>query len=357
MLYIIDPHCINILNNVNNIILGRSKFQKLNYFVSLFEQSEAIPVFFGGSSFPTHKLKSKLVMKIVAKCEFKLWKRLNNIDVENIDISNIPIGSTVFVDTNVASSFNEELIDIFNERNIRVLAYVSHLAQNSDQKIKMFKKLTCEYRLISEAKMNLSGVDKTRMRVLPYYFHERFKAEEVGDQRLAKLLVVGTVNFKKDQSLLNNFGSNVLNPLRNELYLHRNQITEFFNIAQDYSLTNNQYYNLDLPKLYSLFKYFVCPEDITGTPSSNMVEGMAAGSIYFGNENLDYFSDYGMEPFTHFVPYDGTREGLVEVFQTIKYDTVLTREIAENSIKLAKESFSRKALLSRVSALVGEVNS
>lgn len=343
MLYVADPHTINVANNLNNILLRRKNFQKLNFLHELFTEGKIEAVCMGGSSFPLHKIRQKLIRKYISNCEFRGWKYLNAINVKTKRLRDIPKDAFVLIDTNVPSSFNIKTIEQLNSKNVCLILYISHITSNTQKKLELLSKLTCKYYFISEARVSLPLIDSDKINIIPYFFHERFKLKQYNSNRIDQLLIVGTVNFSKDNKLEKYFGSDVLNPFRNELYKKRNNLPGFFNISQNYTLTNNSYYDLDLPLLFRTFRFFICPEDISGMPSSNMVEGMASGGVYFGNSSLSYYKDYGMEPYIHFIPYDGTISDLYLQYNKIKYKIDIVNKIAKNSMKLAEERFSRNA--------------
>ena len=103
----------------------------------------------------------------------------------------------------------------------------------------------------------------------------------------------------------------------------------FYNVAGEYTGKTgvNEYFALDLKKIYPKSKYFICPEDVIGMPSANMVDGMALGSVYFGNENYGYLKDYGLKPWIHFIPHDGSVEGILKSYKKIEDDENLYQKI------------------------------
>ena len=55
---------------------------------------------------------------------------------------------------------------------------------------------------------------------------------------------------------------------------------------------------------------FVSPEETIGQPSINAIEGMACGCAYVG-QGSPMYADMGFVQGVHYVPYDGTVNGLV----------------------------------------------
>lgn len=341
-IYVLDPHCIGVFDSVINVFLRRFGFRKFNYLSEAISRGELGIVYSSGSSFALHKIKFELLVRFLRFTERIAWRALFGVNVKFVNLLDLERGATLIVDTNVRGSFCEKNIKIFNEKQLNLKLYCSHFTHDFLQKKKLLEKIDCPCGFFAESALDdLVGAN---VAVVPYFAAPRFFTAELIEERVDKVLVVGTVNFQKDAGLREFFGADVLHPFRNRLFLERDVLNFTFNIARNYTLTDNSYYNLDLPSFYQRFKFFICPEDVSGQPSSNMAEGMAGGCIYFANERLGYMERYGMLPYEHFLPYDGTLGGLEAVYSNVRFNRNLLERMSENSRSFAISHFSSYAV-------------
>ena len=265
----------------------------------------------------------------------------------------------MIVDTNVDFVGRDKLLDELYGNGFQFAFYISHFHVRTKQKLNLIKKYGKSI-IISEAfpRMPQDVTDvqiyREKFRFLPYAVKPKFvKQDYIVKERSNKILVTGTVvrdPGRVGDQLQHDYGSRLLHPLRVELFDKREILDQVLrNISAEYSLARkNSYYSISLLEMYDSHQFFICPEDITGVPSSNMVEGMARGCIYFGNENLEYLKDYGMRPWLHYIPYDGTLNGLLEARNRILNNSTLIQQISRNGEELAKAEFSGDRVLNKL---------
>ena len=174
--------------------------------------------------------------------------------------------------------------------------------------------------------------------------------------------------MKKDadnkEELMKEYGDIIIHRNRVEFYekhIHYSQELEYISSVYDpikymREGKKNKYLSLNTAEYFSSYEFFVCPEDITGMPSQNMIEGLAAGCIYFGNSKLNYFKDYQFLPLKHYIPYDGSIENLIYQWKKYKDDINLLSYIRE-SIKEIIIDYSVDNLSLRFSKLVNNLTS
>lgn len=88
------------------------------------------------------------------------------------------------------------------------------------------------------------------------------------------------------------------------------------------------------------YKMCIVAEEALGLPGIGFVEGMACGCAYLGIDSPMY-RDYGLIPGTHYITYDGTREGLrktIEYYQASEHQEELGR-IAKTGCEFVRKNF------------------
>ena len=370
--YILDPHASSISKSLAGHIFNLP-FDKLSYLKNLINNKEIKVCLHISNSLPIYKLKLPLIgYRIYTVMEYIIWLIINKYNWTSFcSIYNIPRGSIVYIDKfNKFSKINIKSYEILDRRDCRLIFYFSHFFFNisiKSQLLKRFKnsKFIAESILIQP---NCSKIDESKFLFFPYSAEERFfNAGDNSNKRNPKILVVGSV-VKKDaenkEELKKEYGDIYINPNRIEFYekhIHYSKELEYIPSFYD-PIKNiregkkNRYLSLNTAEYFSSYEFFVCPEDITGMPSQNMIEGLAAGCIYFGNSKLKYFKDYQFLPFKHYIPYDGSIEHLINQWEKYKDDINLLSFIRE-SIKETIISYSIDNLSLRFSNLIKKLTS
>jgi len=172
--------------------------------------------------------------------------------------------------------------------------------------------------------------------ILPFSLRERYVNTVPFLSRINKCVALGTLAFFPDghvptESHRNFFNINTLHPLRKAIFDRMPELTDtldskimthrkkpknirgrrniFSVIWASINPATKEYHAFDIVHTYNAYRMFVSPEESIGQPSINTIEGMACGSVYVGTEGCMY-SDMGLVKGLHYVPYDGTIEGL-----------------------------------------------
>lgn len=358
MIYFLNPHTSAVGDNLVNIVAKHPSFAKFFYLQEPIKNRELNIFVYRASSFAFYKLPIGNVLKsLLSILEYKIWCKINRINVKKTFYSVRQKGmhlnqkKIMIVDTNVEFIGKDKLLDELYGNGFQFAFYISHFHARTKQKVNLLKKYRKSI-IFSEAfpRMPQDLLDeqilREKFRFLPYAVKPKFvKKDNIAKERSNKILVTGTVvrdHGRTGDQLQNDYGSRLLHPLRVELFDRRAVLDSVMhNISAEYSLVhNNSYYNINLVDMYDSHQFFICPEDITGAPSSNMVEGMARGCIYFGDERLEYLKSFGMMPWVHYIPYDGTLNGLLETRNKILDNSAIIQQISRNGTELAKVEFS-----------------
>ena len=346
--YVLNPHTIAISKTIACHIYNLP-YDKLSYLKNLLIRKEVKVCLHASSSLPFHKLNLPLFLnRIITIIEYIIWLTINKYKwIGFCTIYNIPKGSVVLIDKfNTITKESINCYEILDKRNCKLIFYFTHFFFDISTKSKLLKrfknsKYMAESILIQP---KFSKIDESKFLFFPYSAEKRFyEANKNRKKRISKILVVGSVvlkQVKNKEELKKEYGDILINPNRIKFYRnHINYPDKIEYLASVYDPIKdirdgkkNKYLSLDIAKYYSSYQFFVCPEDITGMPSRCMVEGLASGCIYFGNNNLNYFKDYNMIPYKHFIPYDGTIEDLLIKWELIKDDYKLIKDMS-NSIR------------------------
>lgn len=207
--------------------------------------------------------------------------------------------------------------------------------------------------------------------LLPFIPQERFYRRAPFRGRKMKCLALGTLTILKRNSetrdVMDFFGTDCIHPIRRAIYENRDRITE--RIDSGVSLYNTDAAVKDISSqksvatkaylaLWNLFKanrrsYFsfsaadrfnqyamaVIPEEINHLPGISWAEAMACGCAYIGTDDPMY-TDLGLVPGEHYIAYDNTLDGLLEVIQRCQEDLAMTERIADNGRRFVTERLS-----------------
>lgn len=178
----------------------------------------------------------------------------------------------------------------------------------------------------------------------PFVFAERFRNMKPFKERKNKCFSTGTITYKKHDEFLSVYGDPCDQPARK--FVKDNP--EYFKdtvdcYSSDYLEDNSgkpvnagdntllklykkiynrthvgkqkKYFSFDMLEKFNEYKMCLIGEEILGVPGIGYVEGMACGCAYIGIDSSMY-RDLGLIPGTHYIVYDGTKEGLRKV---VKY--------------------------------------
>jgi len=361
-IYYLDPQASGVGVNLVNRIVKHPNFAKLMFLKRLFDQGQIRPLIYCGSSLPLFKIKIPvLVNRLISFLEFLIWKKHNKVKGKVFfSVSKSNKRKIIIVDSNTEFRNKYDFLkNLQKEKNVQFLFYTTHLHDRTNDKLNLFQQFP-DALFFSESfpdisKEILKGIINNQNFILcPYVIKDYFMrcASPDSNENISnKILVVGTIvrsDAKFEKHLLENFRVKLIHPLRVELFDKKNEIKKVFhNVAAEYTADRkgSEYFKLDMTKVYTQYKYFICPEDAIGMPSGNMVEGMALGSIYFGNENYNYLKDYGMKPWVHYIPHNGTIDGIEASYHIIESNDDLYNSIRHNGMNFAVKNFNMDKVL------------
>lgn len=206
--------------------------------------------------------------------------------------------------------------------------------------------------------------------VHPFVFAERFRNVKPFAERKNKCFSTGTITYKTHDEFIEVYGNPCDQPARK--FVKDNP--EFFADtvdcyssdyledepgktinANDFILVKlykrlynrmyvgkqKKYYSFNMVEKFNEYKMHLVGEEILGIPGIGYVEGMACGSAYIGL-NSSMYTELGLVPGVHYIPYDGTKEDLrrvVEYYQKPEHQDELER-IARTGCEYVRANFN-----------------
>lgn len=203
----------------------------------------------------------------------------------------------------------------------------------------------------------------------PFVFQDRFKPIKPFSERKNKVFSTGTITYKTHKEFLETYidpcdqparkfvkdnpeffkdtvdcyssdyleGSN-----RKEYKASDNKLVRLYKQIYNRFNTGHQkkYFSFNMVEKFNEYKMCLLGEEILGVPGIGFVEGMACGCAYIGLDS-DMYRDYGLIPGVHYIPYDGTKEGLrsvVEYYQKPENQEELEK-IAKTGCYYVRQNF------------------
>lgn len=205
--------------------------------------------------------------------------------------------------------------------------------------------------------------------VIPFVYAQRFQVKKPFTERQNKAFAVGTITYKLHKDYLDVYGESCLQPMRklikdnaeyykdtidcySEDYLEGNKVKKVKDSDNKliaiykkiynrfYTGQQKKYFSFDMVEKFNDYKMCIVAEEALGLPGIGFVEGMACGCAYLGIDSPMY-RDYGLIPGTHYITYDGTREGLrktIEYYQASEHQEELGR-IAKTGCEFVRKNF------------------
>jgi len=218
---------------------------------------------------------------------------------------------------------------------------------------------------------------------LPFVVRDRFKKNQDFHIRKNKCFATGALlvlcsdinRCHSDfQEYVKCFKTRYLQPMRGLIYENRENLSDIIDScisphSREYSKNNfkrillkifvkekkvNKYYSFNIVDKFNEYKMFIAPEENTGLPSVNFIEGMLCGCAYIGLAHPMY-TGFGLKDKVNYIAYDGTLRGLrdkIEYYQ--KHETELSK-IAQSGYKLVRENFTEKKVMEYFWNLMGDI--
>ncbi|MCG8453875.1 MAG: glycosyltransferase [Spirochaetales bacterium] len=305
---------------------------------------------------------------ILAYFVFLFWMHINGFQKKNIKLvcDFRKIDNYDYMLTTARSLLsNERYIGLRDRKKVKIIAHLSHYMNSTSEKAKIASLIKPDYYIAeNNLKKNSDYFNKyfkdynRDVYVLPFVPQERFNNLKEFSKRKNKCVALGSLSiFPKETQMLKDFfsffGVDTYHPMRKELFYKKdvveNEIDVFINhrIDSDGNIPKNQnYYAMDIVKLYNDYKIVIVPEEANNLPSIGFVEAMACGCVIVGLDSPIY-REIGMIPEHHFIAYNGTIIDLKSKIQFYQLNKDKLEEIANNSYRLVQNSFQPKTVAER----------
>lgn len=214
--------------------------------------------------------------------------------------------------------------------------------------------------------------------VLPFVYAQRFQVKKPFAERQNKAFAVGTITYKLHKDYLDVYEESCLQPMRKLIKVSSEYYESTIDCySEDYhegdtgkKIKDNdlkavvlykkmynrfhtgqqkKYFSFDMVEKFNNYKMCIVAEEALGLPGIGFVEGMACGCAYIGIDSPMY-RDYGLIPGTHYIAYDGTKEGLrqtIEYYQAPEHQDEL-RDIAKTGCEFVRENFQGDVVAERL---------
>lgn len=208
---------------------------------------------------------------------------------------------------------------------------------------------------------------------LPYVFAPRFRAKKGFKERINKVMAVGTASTCEGApgySLYKEFfNTEKIQLMRWEILERKDEIKEYvdcfigdirsgsvkkrvpqgvidkviWKFQSRKAQNQSDYTSFDMVETFNNYKMFVCPEELVGMPGIGAIEGMACGTAYIGIDH-EMYKSLGLVPDVHYITYDGTLGGLIDVIKEYQNRPDDVERIAKTGMEYVREHFNEKAI-------------
>lgn len=364
-----------------NFLLGIFSYNKYAFLIKN-KPSYQKKWFFFIDSNGTSLLPKWLGKYIRPKYEVYLWlliNRLNPFDVTVItnpnDISkdDILIGFSVGLLDNLDSD-----LESLSKIKCTKIFHLTHFIQNTKLLSMNAKKVKINYFFAENNLYKNSPYFrkhfswyKKDVYTLPFVFRDQFIQKRPFSKRKNKTLAIGTVvdvNTTESNSkfidFIKYYKTTIIQPMRYAIYLEKNKIKKYLDsyISEIYETkqktvvkspldrllnalfnatkaTKRKYYAFSMTDTFNAYKMFINGEEINNLPGIGFVEGMACGSAYIGQDDAMY-RDIGLIPNKHYIAYDGTMQGLIQIIKKYQKNTKELERIAQRGSVFIRHHFS-----------------
>lgn len=173
---------------------------------------------------------------------------------------------------------------------------------------------------------------------LPYSYSERFRNVKTFAERRNKALATGTIGMCREKDFIEYYGTEYLHgPMRFDIYEHQQELLPYLDsvispfeehknkkpirvndcffqryykyLYMFFHPVQKKYFSFNIVEKYNDYRMCIVPEEIVGVPAIGTFEGMACGCAAIALDHCMY-TDLGLIPGVHYIPYDGTLESL-----------------------------------------------
>lgn len=383
-LILINPHCKGYGKNVADTLRRKKQVLKYTYFIDyLKDKNKNTAIFIDGTktSFSSVGIKLFIFPFFFSFIELILWMALNKINPfqNKIYFDSNKLGETdILVDS--CRSINEKTI---NFKGIH-LVFFTHYFQKPKETAQRLEQVSntlavSENDLTTNKFFNYHFPFIKQVYHLPFIFGDRFKPYIDFFKKANKCLAVGTVCpvDANNRDFIDFFKCDVIQPMRKKIFENadkfKDEINSKISVFENfsfmdkslikksfsgrllleycpiilkivYSNRHKKYFKFDIVKEFNSHQMFVCPEEIIGLPSVNVFEGMAAGCVYLGIDDL-MFTNLGLVPGIHYVTYrENDMDDLVNKIRYYQKNPQRLKAIAEKGCLYVRTKLNKKAI-------------
>ena len=214
---------------------------------------------------------------------------------------------------------------------------------------------------------------------MPFYVADRFKIKTIFAGRSDRCVATGTfhdLSKEKPASYYQDFRGftrlNTYHPTRQKVHsraaAHKNLIDSYvspfrernpkggwspFVLLSKYSSRQKKYFKLDIVSLYNRYKLSFVGEEQVGLPPIGLFEAMRSGAVAIANPQV--LGGLPLVAGVHYLPYDGSYEGLCRAIQHgLSLDTKELEKISSVGAALIDGEFNRRNIATKwMNILVG----
>lgn len=358
MIIYYNPHIDDFLGELPYFkARGRKSTKKYGFLITeSLRQHGNISVLIDGtvSSFVPGKIFSKMpraLRTLISEIEFILWKSINGLSNKVVRINHAERNKRD--DVLLIFSYNSatgkklftERMELLESFPI-VVAHLSHYFMMTSEKSNNLRKLN---NLWLAGDSDISGNNYFRhyfdwyqkdVLVLPFAVDHRFQSNTLFENRKDSCIATGTIinldeerNTSRHKDFQSFFKVNVYHPVRRLIYdlpinqnilitskinLVRGEVTSspLKNWARKFSAAQKNYFRINFVEEYNSYKFAVIGEELSGFPALGSLEAMACGCALIAQPA--YYRGLGLEANTHFIPHDGTIEGIASAIGRVQ---------------------------------------
>ena len=387
MTYVYNPHCSVFYGlNVFNWLTGRFNHNKYwylgRYLLGRQRKDVGVLVNLDQNSFGmTFAYKVRLLNRLVTLLELAAWCALNRVNPFGLKVRFSPAGLAAsdvallfaFENLQQAESLVPGLAAAPCVKVVHLTHYMFYTAL-----VSRHAEALGRVRFAAESDLSRQPYFKQHfpwyrggVYHLPFIPQERFAMKTPFAERELKCLAMGTLTLLKrgpaSADLMDFFGTDCIHPMRRAIYENRDKIQDL--VASRVSLYNDDvktkevtarqnvfrkaysaawnlfkakqkaYFSFSAADLFNRYAMYVIPEEINGLPGISWAEGMACGAAFVAPE-LPMYTELGLKPGVHFIPYDNTLAGLLAAVEKYRRDPAALERVARAGREFVLERLS-----------------
>lgn len=309
----------------------------------------------------------KWLRGLILRVEIYFWLRLNGLtphaDVHrSIDTVKDRMALYVFSYKNCVGSFDRRLAAISSFEC--ALINLSHYFIRTSEKAGNIAKLGNAH-LISEANLLQNSYFQhffpkaPLVSVVPFAVSNRFVVKRPLAERDAKCAATGSFHNLNEEEprayyrdFIDFFKTDTYHPVRKMLYRQRAELSDWLTsrISPYRELKNSsksagallrnllrldvvqsEYFSFDIVEFYNQHRFAIVGEELSGAPAVGFFEAMACGCVTLGQRGA-YYTGLGLEPNLHYLPHDGTIEGIEKTIEQAIADPAHANRVSKAGI-------------------------